>query len=178
MLSGTATKTFTLLSIGQRGVGKTVFLAGSYAELHSGSETKRSGQLWFDYQDTQVQEKIEKLLNYIVQTGQYPPLTIKITDFNFSLKRRSLWGVQTLCHFRWWDIPGESCNLHNSEFNEIVYASQGCCVFIDAYALVYNSGYLQTLEDIIEQVTAIASLVHLNRLRYAFALILTKCDLL
>ena len=34
------------------------------------------------------------------------------------------------------------------------------------------------LEDIIEQVTAIASLVSLNHLKYAFAVVLTKCDLL
>ena len=30
--------TYNLLSIGQRGVGKTVFLAGSYAELHQSRE--------------------------------------------------------------------------------------------------------------------------------------------
>jgi tetratricopeptide (TPR) repeat protein len=43
---------------------------------------------------------------------------------------------------------------------------------------MHNNAYLQTLEDIIEQVKAIAYLVSLNRLKYAFAVILTKCDLL
>jgi len=178
LLPRTIPKTFSLLSIGQRGVGKTVFLAGSYAELHPDSQIDRGQQLWFDCQDTQVQENIEKTLSYVAQTGQYPPLTIKITNFNFSLKRHSRWGVQTLCHFRWWDIPGEICNIRNPDFKSIVYASQGCCVFIDAYALVHNNAYLQALEDIIEQAMAIASLVHLSKLKYAFAIILTKCDLL
>lgn len=178
MLSGTATKTFTLLSIGQRGVGKTVFLAGSYAELHSGSETKRPQQLWFDCQDTQVQEKLEDILSYVVKTGEYPPPTVKITNFNFSLKRHSIRGVQTLCHFRWWDIPGEICDIKNPDFKTIVANSHGCCVFIDAYKLVHNNAYLQVLKDIIDQVMAIASLVQINELKYSFALILTKCDLL
>lgn len=178
LLSGTATKTFNLLSIGQRGVGKTVFLAGSYTELHADSQTERSGQLWFDCQDSNVQEKIESILSYVVQTGQYPPPTMKVTDFSFSLKRNSLWGAQTLSHFRWWDIPGEICNIDNRDFRSMVSTSHGCCVFIDSYALVYNNAYIQALEDIIEQVTAVTSLVSLNVLKYSFALIFTKYDLL
>jgi len=178
MLSGRATKTFTLLSIGQRGVGKTVFLAGSYAELHSGSETESPQQLWFDCQDTQVQETIENILSYVVTTGEYPPPTLKITNFNFSLKRHSIRGVQTLCHFRWWDIPGEICDIKNPDFKTMVANSHGGCVFIDAYKLVHNNAYLQVLKDIIDQVMSIASLVQLNELKYPFALILTKCDLL
>ncbi len=177
MLLGTP-KTFSLLSIGQRGVGKTVFLAGSYAEIQANSQSNNLSQLWFDCQDSEVQASIENVLRYIAQTNLYPPPTIKITDFNFRLKRRNLWGSKTLCHFRWWDIPGESCNASNPDFRKIVYASHGCCVFIDAYALMHDSAYLQTLEDVIEQVMAIANLVYLNRLKYAFALILTKCDLL
>ena len=178
LLSKTATKTFNLLSIGQRGVGKTVFLAGSYLELHADSQTKRSGQLWFDSQDSQVQENIQRILSYVVQNSQYPPPTMKVTNFNFSLKRHSLGGVQTLCDFCWWDVPGEICNMHNRDFRTIVSTSHGCCVFIDAYALVHNSTYIEKLDAIIEQVMAIASLVSLNGLKYAFALVLTKCDLL
>ena len=178
LLSKTATKTFNLLSIGQRGVGKTVFLAGSYLELHADSQTKRPGQLWFDSQDSQVQENIQRILSYVVQNSQYPPPTMKVTNFNFSLKRHSLGGVQTLCDFCWSDVPGEICNMHNRDFRMIVSTSHGCCIFIDAYALVHNSTYIQKLDDIIEQVMAIASLVSLNGLKYAFALLLTKCDLL
>lgn len=171
-------KTFSLLSIGMRGVGKTVFLAGSYAEMHANSQSSNFSQLRFECQDSEVQTSIENVLRYITQTNLYPPPTIKITNFNFKLKRRNLWGTETLCHFRWWDIPGESCNTSNPDFKKIVHASHGCCVFVDAYALVHNSAYLQTLEDVIQQVMGIANLVHLNNLKYTFAVILTKCDLL
>ena len=178
LLPGTTPKTFNLLSIGQRGVGKTVFLAGSYAELHANSELDNPQQLWFDCQDTQVQENINKILSYVARTSLYPPPTIKITNFNFSLKRRSLWSSKTLCHFRWWDIPGESCNIRNPDFQKIVLTSHGCCVFINANALINNEAYPQELENIVKQVVAIASLVGQHDLKYAFALILTKCDLL
>ncbi len=178
LLSGTTPKTFSLLSIGQRGVGKTVFLAGSYAELHSHNQPDHVRQLWFDCQDGQDQEKIEQLLSYIARTGQYPPATLKITNFKFSMKFHSRWSTKTLCHFSWWDIPGESCNIDNPDFRNMVINSSGCCVFIDAYALVHQPAYKQALENIIQQVIPIASLVYLNSFSYAFALILTKCDLL
>jgi len=177
LLPRTGTKTFSLLSIGQRGVGKTVFLVGSYAELHS-QRLEDSQPLWFDAQNSQAQETIDSILSYIARTGQYPPPTMKITNFNFSLKRQGRWGTQTLCHFRWWDVPGESCNLNNPDFKAIVSASHGCCVFINAEALVHDEAYLQVFEDILNQVVAIASLVSLNGLKYAFAIICTKCDLL
>lgn len=178
LLFKTATKTFSLLSIGQRGVGKTVFLAGSYAELHSPIQRDGTRRLWFDCQDSQVKEDIEDILSYIRETGQYPPATMKVTDFNFSLKRHTLWRNQTLCNFRWWDIPGELCNINNPNFRTMVLNSHGCCVFIDAYALIHEPSYYQDLEDIIQQVMPIANLVDMNSLRFPFALILTKCDLL
>ncbi len=68
--------------------------------------------------------------------------------------------------------------MHNQDFTSMVSTSHGCCVFIDAYALVHNPAYLQALEEITEQIMAIACLVTLNRLKYAFAVIVTKCDLL
>lgn len=173
-----STKTFNLLSIGQRGVGKTVFLAGSYAELHSADQTRHLHRLWFDCKDNQEQEKIDKILNYVAQSGQYPPPTLKFTHFNFSLKRRSLWGIQTLCYFRWWDIPGEYCNIHNKEFQQLVLSSHGCCVFINADALVNAPAYPQALEDLIKQVVTIASVVEQHNLKYPLALIFTRCDLL
>lgn len=177
LFASRAVRTFNLLSIGQRGVGKTVFLAGSYAELHP--KHKASPQkLWFDSQDSQEREKIEKILNYVSQSGEYPPPTMKITNFNFSLKRQNLWGTQTLCHFRWWDVPGESCNIQNHEFQQIVLNSHGCCVAIDADALLNDRTYLQPLEEITHQVVAIASLAYQHQLPYSFALVFTKCDLL
>ena len=178
LLPGKTAKSFNLLSIGQRGVGKTVFLAGSYAELHNTAEPKAPQQLWFDCQDQEVLENMETLLGYIARTGQYPPPTLKVKNFNFSLKRQSSWGTKTLAHFRWWDIPGEICSIDNPEFRSMVFNSQGCCVFIDGYALIHKSAYRAELEEIIQQVMPIATLVNLNQLKYAFAVILTKCDLL
>ncbi|MBV9386206.1 MAG: tetratricopeptide repeat protein [Chroococcidiopsidaceae cyanobacterium CP_BM_ER_R8_30] len=170
-------KTFSILSIGQRGVGKTVFLAGSYTELHSNNQTIRSQKLWFDCKELQEQEKVENLLNYIANTGHYPPSTMKITDFNFSLKSRSFWGERTICHFRWWEIPGEICQMSEQDFREMVSASHSCCMFVDADALMHDQKYPQRLEEICELTLRIAFLVSLNDLNdYAFAVILTKCD--
>lgn len=173
----TTKPTFNLLSIGHRGVGKTVFLAGSYIELHQDRHAQQ--QLWFDCQQQQVQEKIDSLVGYVSHKGDYPPPTMKIKDFCFSLKQRQLLGSKTLCYFRWLDIPGEICNFQNPDFRAMVSNSDGCCVFIDAYALINNTDtYLKYLEEIIKQVTAIASLAFLHDCKYPFVIILTKCDLL
>lgn len=181
LLTATSSKTFNLLSIGHRGVGKTVFLAGSYAELQANNQIDdlQTGEFWFDCQDTQMQENMNQLLGYIAQTGKYPPATMKISNFNFSLKRQNLSSEKTLCHFRWWDIPGEICNLgNNRDFQRMVLTSHGCCVFIDASALVHDPNYLKPLENIIRQVMGIASLVSQRGLKYPLALILTKSDLI
>lgn len=171
-------KTFNLLSIGQRGVGKTVFLVGSYTELQTENSKNQPHKLWFECQDNQVKENVERILEYIYQTNQYPPPTMRIANFSFNLKRQSLWGEKTVCHFRWNDIPGEICDVHNSEFRELVFNSHGCCVFIDAYALRHSDAYVQVLENIFEQVMALTSLVYLNGLSYPLAIVLTKYDLL
>ncbi|HIK07172.1 MAG TPA: GTPase domain-containing protein [Trichormus sp. M33_DOE_039] len=178
LLPTTTPKTFSLLSIGQRGVGKTVFLAGSYTELHPDSNADNPQQLWFDCQDSEVQANLEKIKNHVARTGSYPPPTIKITNFNFSLQRQTKSGQETVCNFRWWDIPGELCNIHNPEFQEMILTSNGCCVFINAYALIHDPDYPKVIEDIYNQVAAIASVVYKYNIPYAFALILTKCDLL
>lgn len=172
------TKTFTLISLGSRGVGKTVFLAYNCAEiLRPNHKEKDSETLWFECLDQKFQEKIEKLVGYVIRTGQYPPPTFKIEDFGFSLKKKSLSGDKTLCNFRWLDLPGEWCNIQNSEFQSTLLQSHGCCVFVDIHALLNNKLYLETMETIMNQVEAIASLVNHNHLKYPFALILTKCDL-
>lgn len=199
-------KTFNLLSIGQRGVGKTVFLAGSYSQLqdapidltlqnasngiNSYKLTRRKYRsvsnprtFWFECQDRLVQENLEKILDYIQRTGFYPPATTKITNFNFQLKYRVQSAIKTLCNFQWWDVPGEACDLHNEEFQKIILDSHGCCVFISAEFIsqqkdYLHQDYLENLKHIFNQVVAIASIVHCYHLNYAFALILTKCDLL
>jgi len=173
-----ANKTLNLLSIGQRGVGKTVFLAGSYIELHSDFSAERPQDLWFESYNSQEQEKVEQVLNYITQTGQYPPPTMKIANFIFRLKRHGWWKTKTICDFSWWDLPGESCDFNNSKYQQLVLSSHGCCAFINAAALVNNPAYLPQLTQTIDQVTAIASLVNQHNVKYAIALIFTKCDLL
>ncbi len=181
LLSATTSKTFNLLSIGQRGVGKTVFLAGSYTELQAINQinSPQTEEFWFDCRDTQVQQNMDHLLGYIAQTGQYPPATMKISNFNFSLKRQDTWSEKTLCHFRWWDIPGEICDISNNrDFQRMVLTSHGCCVFIDADALVHERAYLKSLEEMMRQVMGIASLVYQRGLKYPLALIFTKCDLI
>lgn len=178
ILPASTPKTFSLLSIGQRGVGKTVFLAGSYAELHPDNHPENSQQAWFDCQDSEVQANLEKMKNHVARTGLYPPPTIKITNFNFSLKRKSGSGTKTVCHFNWSDIPGEFCNLRNPAFQDMILSANGCCVFINAHALINDPDYPQLLEDVYNQVAAIASVIHKYNMKYTFALILTQCDLI
>ena len=176
-LSKSYTKTFNLLSIGQRGVGKTVFLAGSYTELNS-VLTKHSQQLRFDCGDNTEKAKFEQIYSYVARTGDYPPPTLKITTFNFSLKRRHLWGEKTLYCFRWWDIPGEYCHLDNADFQKLVLSSHAGCIFINTDALLHAPAYLQSLEETIRQVVTIATVAQQHDLKYPLALIFTKCDLL
>ncbi|MBC8120315.1 MAG: hypothetical protein H7Y22_00590 [Gemmatimonadaceae bacterium] len=178
LLSVAPARTFTLLSIGQRGVGKTVFLAGGYAELHRSGTRTRSRQMWFDCQNSDSQKNIENVLSYVEQRGKYPPATLKVTDFDFKLKRQGLLRAQTLCQFCWQDVPGESCHSGDTNFQKTVLASHGCCVFVDAYAAVHDKDYLPRLADIFKQVSAIASLAYMNGLDYPFAIVFTKCDLL
>jgi tetratricopeptide (TPR) repeat protein len=172
-------KTFTLISLGYRGVGKTVFLASNCAEiLRSGQRKSNAQKLWFECPEKEQQDNIEKLVDYIVRTGKYPPPTFKVSDFNFSLKGKGLKGDKTLANFSWLDIPGEWCDLQNSEFQSVLLQSHGCCVFIDAYALLHTPSYTDILSKMITQLEAIGSLVTQHNLKYPIALICTKCDLI
>ncbi|HEY9826435.1 MAG TPA: tetratricopeptide repeat protein [Stenomitos sp.] len=172
------TKTFSVISLGPRGVGKTVFLASNCAEvLRSGQRKNHAQNFWFECLDQEFQEKIEKFVGYVVKTGQYPPPTFKISDFGFRLQHKTFAGTSTLCHLRWTDLPGEWCDVQNEAFQSVLLQSHGCCVFVDAQALLQSESYLETLEPVINQLEAIASLVNQHGLQYAFALICTKCDL-
>ncbi len=172
-------KNFKILSLGHRGVGKTVFLASICAEILRSEKRKEGKQnLCFECQDTEFRENIEKLVDYTARTGQYPPPTFKIDDFRFSLKRKILKGNDTLCHFSWFDVPGELCDINNLEFQTLLLSSHGCCVFVDCYALLHQENYSETLEKVMGQVEAIVSLVNQHNLNYPFSLICTKCDLI
>jgi len=173
---------FNLLSLGERGVGKTVFLVGSYAELNNVSDlgpslvTPSKPTLWFECQYSSEKELLESILNYVAQTGHYPPPTLKITDFHFAFKQRQRFGVQNLCYFRWWDIPGEYCSFENPYYQTMILNSHSCCVFINADRLVHDPGYHESIDILTKQVVSLARLIDRKTLSYSFALIFTQCD--
>lgn len=72
LLFGDDPKTLNLLSIGERGVGKTVFLVGSYTESNHRYEGDQPQKRWFDCDDHDAHKNIQGVLNYIAQTGHYP----------------------------------------------------------------------------------------------------------
>jgi GTPase SAR1 family protein len=169
-------KIYSLLSIGQRGVGKTVFLIGSCIELYTNQYQENGQQLWFDCEDPEIQQTFEGILRQVAQTGQYPSATMKITNFDFTLKLRNLWGNKTLCQFRLWDPPGESCQIYNPAFLMMVLNSDGYCAFIDACTIVERANDPKALAQTFELVKSIADMLHSNNLQHPLAIVLTKCD--
>lgn len=180
-MTNSSTKTvpriYSLLSIGQRGVGKTVFLIGSCIELYTNQYQDNGQQLWFDCEDAEVQQTLENILRQVAQTGDYPAATMKIANFDFTLKMRNIWGTKTLCQFRWWDPPGESCQIYNPAFLMMVLNSDAYCSFIDARTLVDRTNDPKTLSQSFEPVKSIADMIHSNNLQHPIAIVLTKCDL-
>lgn len=171
-------KTYNLLSIGQRGFGKTVFLAGSYAQFKAEAENNPLVPLWLECEAQEAQKNINNVLNYIARTGEYPPATMKITNFDFSLQQNRSWGKETVGRVCWWDTPGESCQIYNPAFLSMVVNAHGCCLFLDAQALVEQGDKPQELEALLNPIQTIAEIIHYNGLKHPLALILTKCDLL
>ncbi len=167
--------TFNLLSIGHRGVGKSVFLAGCYAQLHRSRLMQSKGK-WFEPADTKSRLILRDMLDYMKRSGRYPSATMKITDLAFKVKSRELQGDFTLCEFRWADIPGEICHLDNPDFQALMRNSHGCCVFIDAAALARDDNYWEQIEETINQIEVISALAQQHNVSYFFSLILTKCD--
>jgi hypothetical protein len=170
-------KIYSLLSIGQRGVGKTVFLVGSCLELYTNQFEDQGQQVWFDCEDGEVQQMLENILRQVAQTGQYPPATMRITNFDFTLKLRNLWGTKTLCQFRWWDPPGESCQIYNPAFLMMALNADAYCAFIDARTIVECANHPNDLSTAFESVKSIAEVIHSNNLEHPLAIILTKCDI-
>jgi hypothetical protein len=175
-MSSSEPELFNLLSLGQRGVGKTVFLVGSYAELNHTAPSYQQRKLWFECEREEDKTNLESVLDYVKRTGQYPSPTLKITDFHFILKQRTYRGIRPLCRFRWWDIPGEYCDFAHPDFQKMVLSSHGCCVFINGERLVNDPTYIQELEGLVKQVIAIATLIDQDSINYRFALIFTQCD--
>ncbi|WP_299402545.1 hypothetical protein [Acaryochloris sp. IP29b_bin.148] len=170
--------TYNILSIGFRGAGKTVFLAGSYTSLHFNRKQARLHQEWLECQDPASQEKMDRLLHHISQTQQYPPPTLKITDFNFSVKTRTLCGMKTRCHLHWWDMPGEFYQPNNADLQLLLLSSHACCLLIDAPAFVRERSYQKKVETVMAQLAQFLPQSQSNRPHYPLAVILTKFDLL
>ena len=175
--------TFNILSLGERGSGKTVFLVGSYAEFQKTrenslekQETSDSQNLWFECQHHHEKSLLNNILQYVLKKGIYPPPTLKITDFHFAFKQKISDQHNTLCFIRWWDMPGEFCNFDNPYYQEMGTNSQGCCVFINANRLVNDPTYTENLTKITKQLMILVSLV--KDMGYPFSLIFTQCDLL
>ncbi|MGK7940349.1 MAG: tetratricopeptide repeat protein [Crocosphaera sp.] len=169
--------TFNFLTLGERGVGKTVFFAGCYAEINNGFLTQKREQLsWFEGQSPQDKQNLHNILNYVAEKGQYPPATLKITEFNLDLKQRNRQTTKTLCHFRWYDIPGESCDLKVPDFERLVIKSHSCYVFLDAPHLINQPTYVDTLDELLEQITVIANLKRKTHPDYTFVLVFTQFD--
>ncbi len=177
-LSKSKIPVFNILSLGQRGVGKTVFLAGAYVQLNYIFGQVYSKEFWLDCSKDKDRKNLQGILDYVSQTGKYPPPTLKITDFLFRVQQRNRWTnkMTPVCQLRCWDIPGETCKFEHPDFQEIILNSHSCCVFINGYQLATDSSYLATLDEIIQQVIAIASLIQHTHHYYPFALIFTQCD--
>ncbi|MDJ0843277.1 MAG: tetratricopeptide repeat protein, partial [Crocosphaera sp.] len=167
---------FNLLSIGQRGVGKTVFLAGSYAEMNQVYKEQNHQKTWFECENGNDKKTLDSILDYVKRTGSYPPPTLKMTNFEFILKQKNNRKVKTLCDFSWSDIPGEYCDFNHPDFQDLVLSSHSCCVFINGEKLVKDPNYIEELQGLVKQVVAIAMLVDEKAIDYGFALIITQCD--
>ena len=175
--------TFNILSLGERGSGKTVFLVGSYAEFQKTREnsslkpeTSDYQNLWFECQHHHEKSLLHSILQYVLKKGIYPPATLKITDFHFAFKQKKSDRSNILCFIRWWDMPGEFCDFDNLYYQEMGANSQGCCVFINANRLINDPTYTENLTKITKQLMILVSLV--KDIEYPFSLIFTQCDLL
>lgn len=157
-------------------MGKTVFLAACYLECHQDREQRR--WLWLDSKNTGVCHIVDQLLLYVAKTGAYPPATLKITSFDFLLRQRRQWGLKTLAQINWWDVPGEICNSHNSQFIKLLEQAQGGCLFVEASLLIHQADNPRALARILEPLATVAEMVAAGGRPLPLALVITKCDLL
>ncbi|MEB3308792.1 MAG: hypothetical protein VKJ02_01005 [Snowella sp.] len=167
---------YNFLSIGQRGVGKTVFLASCYLECHQDKAQQRL--LWFDCENPEVRQLIDHILSYVAKTGDYPPATLKVTNFGFDLKQRHQRGSKTVGRVQWWDTPGEMCDSLNASLKTLLANADGCCLFLEAPALVKASDSPLALMKLLRPLEAVIELLHQDGIDLPLAVIVTKCDYL
>jgi len=167
-------KIYTVLSIGQRGAGKTVFLAASYQNFKNKATSRNQANIVLRSQEEESEEDIEKILNYVARTGQYPPATLKISNFDFSLEKNSDDQSEKIGTIRWWDVPGESCQIYNLAFVNMALQADACLLFLEAASLLNHSdkhnNYLKIFQTLIE-------IINYNKNRFNLGIIISKCDL-
>jgi len=165
--------TFTFQLIGQRGVGKTVFLATMSSQYDDLTEYGLCSA------DVQTENQVQQILTFMRNNGSYPPATNRSIPFTFDLyPKGSSSSRKPLCTFRWEDIPGEICQLWDEGFNHSTANSSGCLIFVDANALMTNPDYTENLDQLTDLVLPLVNIVALNGITYPVAIVLTKCDML
>lgn len=173
-------ETVNLFSIGPQKAGKTVFIAGSYTELSLRGDAVGGGgeigahptyglRLELDDEEP-ASATLAKMLDAVVRTGQYPPTPAETQEFLFRLEASV---PITRNYLRWWDVPGKDCCLTHPNFQALVLRSHGCCIFMNAEALLHQPGYVK--DEDLQQLQAIA-LVARHSDCYPMAVILTQMD--
>jgi GTPase SAR1 family protein len=165
------------LSIGARGVGKTVFFVGHYGQSTQ-SLSSDDVSLQFDCHEAETKETIYKIDKYVAKMGKYPPATMKMTNFDFLVQKNTENDGTPLCEVCWWDTPGESCQLYNPAFLTMMLSVDGSCLFLDGQRLVKSAENLKEVQEQLQPIQTYGDLLHHNGFHYPIALILTKCDLL
>lgn len=167
---------YSFLSIGNRGVGKTVFLSSIYTQNFKPSN---SG-MWLEFEDEEIKNNLNNIVNYMQKNGQYPSATLKIGNFDFVVKQRNQKEIKDLCLVRWWDIPGETCNLRHPGFLNLLVNSDGCCYFLDGYELIKNLIVKdnQAVKQLLKPLLSLLKIFVWNGLNLPFAIVITKIDLL
>jgi hypothetical protein len=164
--------TFTFQLIGQRGVGKTVFLATMSSQYDALTEYGLCSA------DVQTENQIQQILTFMRNNGSYPPATNRSIPFTFDLySKGSSANRKPLCTFRWEDIPGEICQLWDEGFNRSTADSSGCLIFVDANALMTKPDYTENLDQLNDLLLPLVNIVALNGIAYPVAIVLTKCDM-
>jgi hypothetical protein len=164
--------TFTFQLIGQRGVGKTVFLATMSSQYDDLTEYGLCSA------DVQTENQVQQILTFMRNKGSYPPATNRSIPFTFDLyPKGSSINRKPLCTFRWEDIPGEICQLWDEGFNHSTANSSGCLLFVDANALMTKPDYTENLNELNDLLLPLINIAALNGIAYPVAIVLTKCDM-
>lgn len=172
--AGSTLPRYRFLSIGQRGVGKTVFLTACYLNAHRDQNQQR--EFWLEDGHAAARTLLDNVLMYVADHRRYPPATLKVTPIDFVLKQQRQWGQETLGQVQWWDIPGELCHLQHPEFVELLGQADGICLFVEALPVVQNADNPQALDRQFQPLlTLVDALVSEPRL-LPLAIVVTKCD--